>query len=61
MTDSKKTGKGKGKAKAKAKKLRLNKETLRDLDPRKEAGGNVKGGAGRVEACSERNTGCIHT
>ena len=53
MTDSKKTAKDKGRSTAN--KLRLNKETLKDLDADKL--GQVKGGGG-ARRCSREETGC---
>ena len=57
MTDSKKTAKGKDSSKSK--KLRLNKETLKDLTARAKAD-NVRGGRPVPDdgKCTYVNTGC---
>ena len=63
MTDSKKTAKSKDSKKSK--KLKLNKETLRDLSPGGKAGG-VRAGAGQKDTCGQcgycsyEHTGCIN-
>ena len=56
MTDIKKKQTGKGGANAK--KLQLNKETITDLEVKKGAGGNVKGGAQGRQICTFFHSGC---